>query len=230
MCPLQNLLRVLPEHGSIKWPNRRCRTGGLALHRRTGDTREPLQTNGSHSSALADRLPPLSLVIGGANSGKSALAERLIRGTGMPRVYIATAQAFDDEMRAKIERHKVDRGPDWHTIEAPLALSESIADCAEGHAILIDCATLWLTNQLLAEHDLAAASDQLLSALSAACGPIVVVSNEVGMGIVPDNALARQFRGAQGRLNQCLAARAGLVVTVIAGLPMLLKGSVPTWL
>ena len=172
-------------------------------------------------------LPPLSLVVGGARSGKSAFAERLIAASGRPRRYIATAEAWDDEMRARIARHQTDRGADWTTVEAPLDLAAALSGARAEEAVLIDCATLWLTNHLLAEHDLQAEGDRLLSALAACAAPVVIVSNETGWGIVPDNALARRFRDEQGRLNQRLAGQAGLVVTVIAGLPLALKGAIP---
>lgn len=170
-------------------------------------------------------LPPLSLVTGGARSGKSALAERLVRLAPAPHVYLATAEAWDGEMRARIAQHRLDRGPGWHTVEAPLDLA-AVLEQAAG-SVLIDCATLWLTNHMLAGHDLEAETARLLAALARASGPVVVVSNEVGWGIVPDNALARRFRDAQGRLNQRLAAQADLAVAVIAGLPLVLKGALP---
>lgn len=169
----------------------------------------------------------LTLVIGGARSGKSAFAERLLVGTGRPRRYIATAEAWDDEMRQRIAQHQRDRGGDWITVEAPLDLPTALALAQAGECVLIDCATLWLTNHLLAGHDLSAETERLVTALGACPAPVVIVSNETGWGIVPDNALARQFRDAQGRLNQRIAQEAGLVVTVIAGLPMVLKGSLP---
>lgn len=172
-------------------------------------------------------LPPLSLVVGGARSGKSALAERLVTATGRPRRYIATAEAWDDEMRARIAQHRADRGAGWITAEAPLDLSAALAAAAPSEAVLIDCATLWLTNHLLAEHDLDTETASLLAALAACPAPVVMVSNEVGWSIVPENALARRFRDAQGRLNQRLATQAGLVVAVMAGLPMVLKGQLP---
>ncbi len=131
-------------------------------------------------------------------------------------------------MRARIVAHQQDRGEDWATVEAPLDLSAALGDVEKNEVVLIDCATLWLTNHMLAEHDLDAEGTHLLAALSFCPAPVVVVSNEVGWGIVPDNALARQFRDAQGRLNQRLAAQAGLVVGVMAGLPMVLKGTLPT--
>jgi adenosylcobinamide kinase/adenosylcobinamide-phosphate guanylyltransferase len=172
-------------------------------------------------------LGKLTLVVGGAASGKSAFAEALVMDTQKPRFYLATAQAFEDEMHAKIERHKDVRGSGWTTIEAPLDLAPALSTANPDHIILLDCATLWLSNHLLSGHDLTAQSDTLLDNLSICAAPVVVVSNEVGAGIVPDNALSRQFREAQGRLNQRLAAQADLVVTVIAGLPLALKGTLP---
>ncbi|MFN4154953.1 MAG: bifunctional adenosylcobinamide kinase/adenosylcobinamide-phosphate guanylyltransferase [Paracoccaceae bacterium] len=172
-------------------------------------------------------LPALSLVVGGARSGKSRLAERLVTASGRPRTYIATAQAFDAEMRDRIARHRADRGPDWTTIEAPTDIAPALAACGPAGVVLIDCATLWLSNMLLAGQNLDDASQRLAETLTTSAAPIVIVSNEVGMGIVPENALARQFRDVQGRLNQLIATRAGLVVGVMAGLPMVLKGSLP---
>jgi adenosylcobinamide kinase / adenosylcobinamide-phosphate guanylyltransferase len=172
-------------------------------------------------------LPPLTLVIGGARSGKSAFAERLITDTRRPRRYIATAEAWDDEMSDRIAKHQRDRTEDWTTVEAPLDLPAALAGTRQDEAVLVDCATLWLTNHLLADHDLAQESKALLAALASCPAPVVIVSNETGWGIVPENALARRFRDEQGRLNQRLAAEAALVVTVIAGLPLVLKGQLP---
>lgn len=176
---------------------------------------------------MTGSLPPLTLVVGGARSGKSAFAERLITATGRPRRYIATADAWDDEMRDRIARHRLDRGAAWTTVEAPLDLAAALSRAPADEAILVDCATLWLTNHLLADHDLSAEAQHLLLALAGCKAPVVIVSNETGWGIVPENALARRFRDEQGRLNQRLAADAGLVVTVIAGLPLVLKGQLP---
>lgn len=169
----------------------------------------------------------IALIIGGARSGKSASAEMLVTARGLRRIYIATAEARDDEMRARIAQHRDDRGPDWATVEAPLDLAGALAQVPGGAAVLVDCATLWLTNHLLAGHDLDAETDRLLAALAACPAPVALVSNEVGWGIVPDNALARTFRDAQGRLNQRLAAQADLVLGVMAGLPFALKGAWP---
>ncbi len=169
-------------------------------------------------------LQRLTLVLGGAASGKSDFAEALIGADGRPRIYIATAQAFDSEMETKIARHRASRGPGWRTIEAPFDLAAALDGIAADHVVLIDCVTLWLSNLMLADAGLEDAETALFAALDACPAPVVVVSNEVGAGIVPDNALARRFRAAQGGLNRRLAARAELVVTVIAGLPLALKG------
>jgi adenosylcobinamide kinase / adenosylcobinamide-phosphate guanylyltransferase len=171
-------------------------------------------------------LPDLTLVIGGARSGKSSFAEGLVLGSGRAPVYLATAQGWDDEMRARISEHR-DRRHGWRTIEETRDIAAALAQVTPGDAVLMDCATLWLTNIMLAGDDLAAAETALMAALAACPAPVVVVTNEVGLSIVPDNALARAFRDAQGRLNQRLAARAGLAVAVWAGLPLVLKGRLP---
>ena len=175
-------------------------------------------------------VPHLSIVIGGARSGKSRLAEQLVTIAGRARIYIATAEGRDAEMRARIAAHRADRGTGWQTVEAPHELSAALAAVPAGEVVLIDCATLWLTNRLLAGADLDAETDALMTALAACAAPVVVVTGEVGWSIVPVNALARQFRDAQGRLNQQLAENAGLVVAVIAGLPLVLKGTLPVGL
>lgn len=166
----------------------------------------------------------LTLVLGGIASGKSAFAEGLVRQSGKPMIYLATAQAFDDEMTQKIARHRKARGPGWHTIEEPLAVAQRLRDIAPGHCVLLDCATLWLSNHLLSDSDLEAETHALLTALADCASDLVVVSNEVGLAGVPDNALARRFANAQGRLNQAIAARAARVILVTAGLPVTLKG------
>ena len=171
--------------------------------------------------------PQLSVILGGARSGKSRLAERIVTATGRQRVYIATAEAWDDEMRDRIAHHRDSRGPGWREVEAPHDLPAALATVQPDEVVLVDCATLWLTNRMLAEADLPAEVQRLLAGLAACRAPVVVVTNEVGQGIVPDNALARRFRDEQGRLNQALAAQADLVVAVFAGLPMVLKGRMP---
>lgn len=172
-------------------------------------------------------LPHLSMVIGGARSGKSRFAEGLVIRSARPRLYIATAEAWDDEMRARIAQHQQDRGPDWRTLEAPHDLPAALASARPEEVVLLDCATLWLTNRMLAEADLEAEAAALIAAIVACPAPVVVVTNELGWSIVPENALARRFRDAQGRLNQRLAEAAGLAVAVIAGLPVALKGQLP---
>jgi adenosylcobinamide kinase / adenosylcobinamide-phosphate guanylyltransferase len=168
-----------------------------------------------------------ALILGGARSGKSTAAEKLVALRGKPRIYIATAETSDDEMRCRIARHRADRGPGWQTVEAPLDLAGALGRVDPDAAVLIDCATLWLTNHLLSEHDLEAEAERLAAAIAACPAPVALVSNEVGWGIVPDNALARRFRDAQGRLNQQMAAQADLVLGVMAGLPFALKGVLP---
>lgn len=169
-------------------------------------------------------LPKLSFVLGGAASGKSAFAEGLVVQTGAPKVYVATAEIYDDEMRAKVDAHLEMRGETWRTIEAPRDLTPALESVRSDEVVLLDCATMWLSNQVMAESDLVEETDRLLAAINNCAGRVVVVSNEVGMGIVPDNALARRFRDKQGKLNQRIAAEADLAVFVIAGLPTILKG------
>jgi len=173
-------------------------------------------------------LTDFTLVLGGARSGKSRIAEARILAlpqTGAP-LYIATAQAFDDEMTARIAAHRAQRaGAGWRTIEAPLALAEALEQAPPQTPVLIDCLTLWLSNHLLARSDLPAEGARLARAIAAHPAPLIAVANEVGLGIVPDNALARRFRDEAGRLNQHLAAQAGRVILVTAGLPLALKGS-----
>ncbi|WP_246849356.1 bifunctional adenosylcobinamide kinase/adenosylcobinamide-phosphate guanylyltransferase [Rubellimicrobium arenae] len=172
-------------------------------------------------------LQKLSLVLGGASSGKSAFAERLVVASGRPKVYLATAEAWDLEMQEKIARHRDMRGPSWRTVEEPRATAGALGEISPTEAVLLDCATLWLTNQMLADADLGAAEAELAEALASCPAPVVVVSNEVGLGLVPDTPLGRRFRNAQGALNQRLAAQADLVVFVAAGLPLVLKGTLP---
>lgn len=172
-----------------------------------------------------NNLPNLTLVLGGAASGKSKFAESLCLQSGLRKIYIATAQVFDDEMAAKVTKHLDQRGAGWITIEAPLDVASAMATTGKDDVVLVDCATLWLTNMILGDHDLAAHTDALLTALGDTPARVVIVSNEVGQGIVPDNALSRKFRNAQGQLNQAIAARADTVVAVMAGLPLALKGA-----
>ena len=167
--------------------------------------------------------PHLTLVLGGARSGKSRYAESLITAHPPPWVYVATAEALDDEMRARIADHRARRGADWRVVEAPRDLAGALMGLGEGGAVLVDCLTLWLTNLMLADADLESESTRLQTALADIAVPVVLVSNEVGFGIVPDNALARRFRDAQGWLNQRMAAVAARVVLMVAGLPLVVK-------
>jgi adenosylcobinamide kinase/adenosylcobinamide-phosphate guanylyltransferase len=171
---------------------------------------------------LASRAAQSTLVIGGARSGKSRYAEELIMAQPPPWMYIATAESWDDEMKARIAEHRGRRGERWQTVDAPLDLAGSLE--ATPSAALVDCLTLWLSNLMLAERDIDAEITRLEQIMDARQTPLVLVSNEVGSGIVPDNALARRFRDWQGRLNQRIAASADRVVLMVAGLPMVLKG------
>jgi adenosylcobinamide kinase / adenosylcobinamide-phosphate guanylyltransferase len=169
-------------------------------------------------------LPAVTLVLGGARSGKSLYAERLVEGSAASGTYCATAEAGDAEMAERIAEHRARRGAFWRTVEAPLMLARAIATEAEcGRPLLVDCLTLWLSNVLLAGKPLDEESRMLCSALREAAGPVVLVSNEVGMGLVPETPLGRQFRDAAGRLNQQVAALADRVVFIAAGLPLVLK-------
>lgn len=161
----------------------------------------------------------VSLVLGGARSGKSAHALSLVSA---PRVFVATAEAGDGEMADRIAAHQAERGEDWTLIEAPVDLVGALA-AAKGQNVLIDCMTLWLSNLMHHEHDCAVETTNLIAALQAAQGAVVLVSNEVGMGLAPMNALGRAFRDEQGRLNQRIAAMADRVEFVAAGLPLRLK-------
>jgi adenosylcobinamide kinase / adenosylcobinamide-phosphate guanylyltransferase len=168
-------------------------------------------------------LPRTLLVLGGARSGKSRYAEGLIEAAG-GGTYVATAEAGDGEMAARIRVHRARRGAGWTTVEAPLALVEALHEAdAAGRPILVDCLTLWLSNLMLAERDAAAEVECLAAALPRIASPVVLVANEVGLGIVPDNALARRFRDLAGHANQRLAAMAERVVFVAAGLPLVLR-------
>lgn len=167
---------------------------------------------------------PSLFVLGGARSGKSRYAQYRAEATGLTPVYIATAQAWDDEMRDRIRLHQQERGPAWSTLEAPVALAEAIrANDVPGTVLLVDCLTLWVTNLLLAEHDIPAATAELTDAIANTAAEIVLVSNEVGLGIVPENALARRFRDEAGSVNQRVAAASHEVQFVAAGLNIRMK-------
>lgn len=165
------------------------------------------------------------LVLGGARSGKTGFAERLAMRAGSKPAYLATAQALDAEMRDRVQSHKAQRQGRFATIEEPLELAAAILNAARTHdVILVDCLTLWITNLLMADRNVAAAVEELLVTLNGLqSARVVLVSNEVGLGIVPDNALGRKFRDAAGRLNQRVAARANSVLFMVAGLPLQVK-------
>lgn len=163
------------------------------------------------------------LITGGARSGKSAIAERLTTKLGERPVYIATAKAFDDEMTDRIAAHIARRGPEWTTVQADLDLAKALRDTDRGQPRLVDCLTLWLTNLMLAEDDVAARIDALIVALKDQSNPVVFVSNEVGSGIVPDSKLGRDFRDAAGALNQRIADQCNEVYLAVSGQALKVK-------
>jgi adenosylcobinamide kinase/adenosylcobinamide-phosphate guanylyltransferase len=173
---------------------------------------------------------PLTLVTGGARSGKSRHVEELAREQGGPVTVIATAEALDDDMASRIARHRADRPAHWTTIEAPLAVAEAATRIPRDHVVILDCLTLWVSNLLLAQDDgqadgeaqILAETDRLLDAF-VEHAVVLVVTNEVGLGIVPETALGRRFRDLLGRVNQRAAARASRVVLLVAGLPLRVK-------
>lgn len=172
------------------------------------------------------RLPPLSLVIGGASSGKSAFAERMVRQSGLAKVYIATAEAHDAEMREKVAAHRAARaGHGWRTIEAPHDAARALAQIELGEVALLDCVSFWLANLLMDSADWQEEFELLIDVLIQMPVPVVLVSNDVSGGVIPESKLGREFQRAQGQVNQRLAAQADLVVQVTVGLPLVLKGA-----
>jgi adenosylcobinamide kinase/adenosylcobinamide-phosphate guanylyltransferase len=169
-------------------------------------------------------VPKLTLVLGGARSGKSRYAEGLITALPPPWIYVATAEAGDEEMAERIKSHRERRGAQWRTIEAPRELAKALSACGDG-PVLVDCLTLWLSNLMLAEANIEEETARLEKTLAATNGPLVLVANEVGSGIVPSYPLGRRFRDLQGMLNQRIAARAERVILMVAGLPLALKGT-----
>tara|TARA_Y200000002_G_scaffold351987_1_gene330386 strand:- start:37 stop:558 length:522 start_codon:yes stop_codon:yes gene_type:complete len=169
----------------------------------------------------------ITLIIGGAASGKSLWAENYTLSATKRPLYIATAQPFDTEMEEKIAAHRARRTARWELKEAPLDLVEALSGLTSESCALIDCLTMWLSNHLLADTPLEPLETDLLKALSICPAQLVLVTNEVGYSVVPENALARKFRTAQGQLNQRLAAAANKVVLVTAGLPLVLKSADP---
>ena len=190
-------------------------------------TNDAVHGAGKSAGAIGPRAG-VALVLGGARSGKSAFAEALADDGRKQRVYVATAERVDGEMVSRIETHRARRGSDWRTVEAPIELAEAIRRESTPRAcLLVDCLTVWLGNLVHRGHDVDVAREALLESLAAAPGPVVLVANEVGLGIVPDNAMARAFRDHAGRLNQAVAAVAGRVYFVAAGIPMTMKGAPP---
>lgn len=170
-------------------------------------------------------LPAITLILGGVRSGKSRYGERLVESQAGDCVYLATAEAGDAEMSARIRRHRERRGPRWRTVEEPLALARTLQEqCGPDRAVLVDCLTLWLSNLMGAERDPAKERERLTACLPQLKGPVVLISNEVGLGIHPTTALGRAFVDHAGRLHQDLAALAQSVVFISAGLPLALKG------
>lgn len=166
----------------------------------------------------------VTLILGGTRSGKSRKAEALALSTGGRALYIATAQAFDEEMEKRIVCHQVSRDASFRTIEVPVHLASALRrEDGKQTTILVDCLTLWLSNIVLLDHDIESEIAVLLKAIEQCTAQLIFVSNEIGLGIVPDNALARRFRDFQGVLNQTLAEQAHHVIFMVAGLPITLK-------
>ena len=163
------------------------------------------------------------LITGGARSGKSVLAEHKTLALGAEAIYIATAEAYDDEMRARIDHHRARRGPEWQTLNAPMDLVAALRDSDGAASRLVDCLTLWLSNLMLAGHDWEAEVTALCTLIPALRTPVVFVTNEVGAGIVPENALARAFRDAAGWSNQRVAAVCDEVWFCVAGQALKVK-------
>lgn len=173
-------------------------------------------------------MPDRVLVIGGQRSGKSRYAEELVIASGLSPVYLATAASGDGEMRERIALHRARRGEGWRTVEEPLDLAGALArESGEGFHVLVDCLTLWVSNLLAAERSLDDETGRLLEELARVTGPVVLVSGEVGLGVIPDNALARRFADALGAVNHRVAAVVDRVVLVAAGLPLVLKAEQP---
>jgi len=205
-----------------KTGGRTVRAGARARDSKTGVRSDAL-------TPVPATAPPLStLVLGGARSGKSRHAERLVHDYAAlrdaARVYVATGEAHDEEMRARIAAHRQQRGPGWITRESPLDLVGTlVAESGPARVVLVDCLTLWLSNLMHAGRDVESETDRLVRLLRDLSGPVVLVANEVGLGIVPDNQLARAFRDHAGRMNQAIAAASQRVVFVASGLPLTLK-------
>jgi adenosylcobinamide kinase/adenosylcobinamide-phosphate guanylyltransferase len=173
-------------------------------------------------------MPSRILVLGGQRSGKSRYAEELVIASGLSPVYLATAASGDGEMRERIALHRARRGEGWRTVEEPLELATALArETGEGFHVLVDCLTLWVTNQIGADRSLDDETSRLLEVLARVTGPVVLVTGEVGLGIIPANALSRRFADALGLVNQRVASVVDRVVLVAAGLPLILKAEQP---
>ncbi|MEX0970584.1 MAG: bifunctional adenosylcobinamide kinase/adenosylcobinamide-phosphate guanylyltransferase [Paracoccaceae bacterium] len=176
---------------------------------------------------MAGKFPKISLILGGASSGKSAFAEQLVLKSGRKPVYIATCTADDAEMQARIQRHRERRDGRWRELEVPLELANALGWIAADEIVLVDCMTLWLSNLMEAQRDVDEALALFLRQMHVCAQPVVLVSNELGMGLVPETSLGRRFRDQQGKINQSLAKAADTVTFVAAGLPLSLKGKLP---
>ena len=164
-----------------------------------------------------------TLIIGAAASGKSQYAEDILNNNVGKKLYLASANIYDKEMQEKVNKHRDRRGSEWTTIAEPLDAVHYIENLNIKEIMLFDCATMWLTNHFLEKSNIIYEIDLLVNSIKSSKGSIITVTNEVGSGIVPDNSMAREFRELQGKLNQKLATVASLVVTVIAGIPLILK-------
>lgn len=165
-----------------------------------------------------------TFVLGGTRSGKSTWAEALVERSAKQKIYLATGQGLDSEMRQRIDQHRSRRGETWQTIEEPLEIVPHLQKLDDTAIVLLDCITLWISNLMAARLDVAGHVEQLCKVVDEGWLELVIVSNEVGLGIVPDNALARAFRDEAGSANQMIAGACEKVVLVTAGLPMILKG------
>lgn len=174
------------------------------------------------------KFPKVMLITGGARAGKSRYAERLMTARPAHHVVIATAAAGDAEMAERIARHKAERDKSWETIEQPISVRAAIRNAARpDRIVLVDCLTLWISNLMGEGRDIEVEMQGLVGTLKIAAGPVIIVSNEVGLGIVPDNPLARAFRDNLGRANQLVAAASEVTVFMAAGIPIVLKGTLP---
>ncbi len=163
------------------------------------------------------------LITGGARSGKSSFAEKKTLSYGVPVIYIATAQALDEEMEKRIQIHRERRGEEWLTINEPLEIADKLISSDGQGACLVDCLTLWLSNLMFAEKDITESTSSLIKVINERRDPVILVTNEVGGGIIPENEVARRFRDEAGRLNQIVADTVDEVYTCISGIPLKLK-------